>query len=253
MKKNSTKWIAGLGVGVVLIFGLYIAVVYSANSAPDFYQQALQVPSSQNEIEGCLFERHLAGLSNQLQTNGPWSVVWTSAQINGWLASDLLEKFPDALPDSIIEPRVAINDSDMRIAFRYDSVVFDGIIEIQGDVFATEIENQIALRIHRVHSGIFPVPISWWAEHLEASLRNRDIIVEWTELERDPVALITLPRSFENSQGARIILDGVQLTKQLIGIVGRTEQDAFQSVAEGVGSAESVQRLGGTSQDSRLK
>ncbi|MDG2013726.1 MAG: hypothetical protein P8J33_09490 [Pirellulaceae bacterium] len=253
MKKIPTRLIAGLSGGAVLVFGLFAAVFYSANSAPDFYQQALQVSSAQNEIEGCLFERHLAGLSNQIQADGPWSVVWTSAQINGWLASDLMEKFPDALPDSIIEPRVAITENDIRIAFRYDSLVFDGIIEIRGDVFATEIENQIALRINTVHSGFFPVPISWWAERLEVSLRNRDIIVEWTELERDPVALITLPRSFGNSRGSRIILDGVQLTEQLIGIAGRTVQETFQSVSEGSDSAESTQRLGGTSPDSRLK
>ena len=39
MKKIPTRLIAGLSGGAVLVFGLFAAVFYSANSAPDFYQQ----------------------------------------------------------------------------------------------------------------------------------------------------------------------------------------------------------------------
>jgi len=47
-------------------------------------------------------------------------------------------------------------------------------------------------------------------------------MLEWTEIENDLVALITLPATFSSGDQRHSILEAVQLTNEEIGISGRT-------------------------------
>ncbi len=50
---------------------------------------------------------------------GHWSAVFTDEQINGWLAADLPEKFPQLLPPEIQDPRVVFAPGQLQLACRY--------------------------------------------------------------------------------------------------------------------------------------
>ena len=222
MKQKMPRLMITVVVTGLVITCILVLIVMSMKRAPEFYRQSLCTPDEQSEAEGRLFERRLVELSNQIRFQESWSSVWTESQINGWLAADLANKFPNVLPDSIIQPRISVEENEIHLAFQVQSKRFNGIIEIRAEVFATQVENQIGFRIVKVRSGLVPVPISWWAGRLEESLRSRDVVLEWTELENSLVALITLPSQFSDGHDRHTILDAVQLTKQGIGLSGRT-------------------------------
>ena len=92
---------------LLLVLGglmLYQATRY----VPDFYQQALEVNPQQQAAAGDELERQVLELHNEIQDAGRWQAVFDEDQINGWLASDLKEKFSDSLPAGVSAPRVAI-------------------------------------------------------------------------------------------------------------------------------------------------
>lgn len=229
MKLKMPRLMITLVIAGLVVTSLVVLITTSTNRAPDFYRQSLAIPHHQSVIEGRLFERRLVELSNQIRLDNTWSTIWTEAQVNGWLAADLQEKFPQVLPDSICQPRVAFSDSEIRVAFQLRSNAFRGIVQITGDIFATEVENQVGFRIARVRSGLLPVPVSLWADRLESSLRNSDIILEWSNLENDPVALITLPTKFSGGNRRQSILEAVQLSDRGIALSGRTIHDTSSS------------------------
>jgi hypothetical protein len=254
MKGSKPRLVAVAVVAGLLLSGLIWALTHSMQRMPDFYRRCLNVPWEQSVEDGRLFERRLVELSNQMRLDTRWSMVWSASQINGWLAADLPEKFPHALPASIQEPRVAISGDGIQVAFRLESPSLRGIVRIQGDVFATDRENQIAFRISQVKSGILPIPISWWAARLQQSLRGSDIILEWSEIERDPVALITLPVTFSGGEQRHSVLEAIQLSSRGLGISGRTVHHPLPSHSVsggGSGSRDSVQASGDVSADSR--
>jgi len=166
MKRKMPRRLIAVMVAGLVVICLVVVVFSSMNGVPEFYRQALAIAHPKSQIQGQLFERRLVELSNRMRLDESWSAVLTESQINGWLAADLLEKFPDALPDSISQPRVSMSENEIRIAFQFRSKSLSGVIQIQGDLFATDVENQIAFRIATVRSGIIPIPISWWGDRL---------------------------------------------------------------------------------------
>lgn len=208
--------------GVVIALAaacLLLLVVWTATSTrrkPVFYQQSLAILPSENEQQGQQFERRLATAYNQVNRGAEWSLLVTESQINGWLASDLPEKFPDVLSDHILDPRLKLSQNEFQIAFQIPGRVFNRshhTVLISGDAFVTQQPNQIAFRIHQAKCGIFPIPYSWWADQLAETLMNRDISLTWTEQNGDAVALVNLP-------GQRVI-DAVQVEHQSLGLAGR--------------------------------
>jgi len=71
---------------------------------------------------------------------------FTDAQVNGWLAYDLNEKFPGRLPTSIQDPRVKFFANDAKISFRVKSRNMDPVNVVGVDVYLTENPNQHAGR-----------------------------------------------------------------------------------------------------------
>ncbi len=221
MNWKLSRQMVGL-VGLVLVIaGGLLVVLASTSRAPTYYLQALRTPRHQSMLEGRMFERRLVELSNQLRgEDSTWSALWTESQLNGWLAADLAEKFPQFLPASIADPRVFFSDDLFQLVFRFQGSGRSQIVQVEGDIFATDVENQIAFRISEVRCGWLPIPISWWAEPLAASLRDSDIMLQWSEIGGDPVALLTLPSSLSAKTQQLPVLTAIQLTRGSFGIAG---------------------------------
>lgn len=234
---------------VGLVIGLSaILLVVSLNRPPAMYQDLLAVPASESEQQGILLERRLANLYNQRNHEGVWATRFSPEQINGWLASDLPEKFPGILGKSFREPRILFSRDQFCLVFRYSTPTFRGVVQVVGDIFATHSENQIAFRIGSVKSGWMPIPVSWWADPLGDALGKYNIILEWGELNGDPVALLTLPGlvSEKDQEGTQkfSIVDAIQIDERGVGLSGKTlrmpggVEDERHSVA---GAGDSIQ------------
>ena len=86
---------------------------------PEFYRAVLEVDQERAAANGFQLEQNLVRLQNAARTKQPWRVELTQEQINGWLVSDLPEKFPGSLPEQIQDPRVAIEDDILKFGFKF--------------------------------------------------------------------------------------------------------------------------------------
>ena len=147
--------VAGLcGVGGILL-GLYLALL----QAPDFYQAAVAMATAEQEVAGQQFERNLLALHNDIQQGGEWTRVFSAAQINGWLAVDLPDKFPQSLPPAIRDPRVELEPRRLQVAFRYEGERLSTVVSLSLEVELADEPNTLAVRIRQAQAGWIPIPL----------------------------------------------------------------------------------------------
>lgn len=224
--KYAGRLMLALLIAVVVVVGLGWFVFRSAQTPPEFYHEALLLPPDELDAAGKEFESRVFELQNAMHEPGEWQTEISAEQINGWLASDLPEKFPDALPNGISNPRIAINDDEAKLGFQITSRRFTGFIVCEADIFATDIPNEIAVRIMSAKSGIVPLPISRWADNFSASMRMSGAEVSWTELDGDPVALVKLPHSMTESEAKSLRIENVRLAGGSLILHGETVEAA---------------------------
>ena len=215
------KTTLALCIVATLLLGAGFATWRSTRSAPDWYTAALEASDSQNSDNGRLLERRLVSLSNDLRFSESWSAVLPDEMLNGWLASDLPEKLPEALPDSIRNPRLRIDGEKLLLVFQSQATV----VQVTLGIRATSTPNQIAFKVVRVRSGWIPIPISWWAESLTESLQRKDVLLEWSEQDGAPIALLTLPNSVTTDETRQSFLKAAQLQGNALAIAGTTSRN----------------------------
>ncbi len=151
-----------LGVLLLLILGIGLTVwlaFRSAQKVPEFYAQALEREPESAEFDGDQFEEKIVQLQRAASRRKPWKVEFTDDQINGWIVSDMPQKFPNALPKSINDPRVSFGSNEIKLAFKYNAGKLDGIVVATGDAFCTDQPNVVGLQIGSVKSGFVSLPI----------------------------------------------------------------------------------------------
>ena len=178
-----------------LVVLLSLAGAYRAiQSVPEFYDLALQVESDIQQQAGDQLEHDVLALRNEARRAGAWQAVFSDEQVNGWLAADLPEKFPDLLPPEFRDPRVSFGDRRARIACRYEDDKLRSVVSLECEPFLTDEPNVLALRLCRARAGMVPVPLDRVKQGINQGLLRAQVRVEWQQIGSDPVALITLPR-----------------------------------------------------------
>jgi hypothetical protein len=191
------RWRRMAGVAAVLLvlaLAATLFIVYRASRhVPQFYQQALAADPVVQRSAGDELERRALELTNEVQHSGDWEAVFTDEQINGWLAVDLIEKFPDLLPSEVHEPRVVITPDEVRVACRYTDENITAVISLALTVGLTDEPNVVAVRVKRVRAGALPIPLNQFLDDITQAARESGLDLRWTQAEGDPVALIRLP------------------------------------------------------------
>lgn len=219
-----SRWIV-CGTGLMVGFVLVVAwILYrSAQSEPEFYRIALAVSQVENSKFGDQFETRLLDLQNAARSKKRWRGTFSDSEFNGWLATDLTEKFPESLPADFVSPRIQIRPNELKLAFGCNMGRWNVIVLVEADVFSTEVPGEIAIRIGSVRAGWIPIPVSSLADRVTESLRRAGIRVAWTELEGDPVAVLTLPPGFVKLGGARVELESIRLVEGSMELIGATD------------------------------
>ena len=193
---RNTAVAALVGCGIV---GLALVGLRSAlHRVPDFYAEAVAIPAAAQEAAGETLERNVLALHNEARDAGHWSAVFTDQQINGWLAADLPEKFPQFLPPEIQDPRVAFLPGQLQLACRYTGNQLTPIVSLTLDVRLADEPNTLAVRICGARAGLVPLPLKQFLDRVTESVRSGDLSVRWAQSDGDPVALVT----FDESQSA---------------------------------------------------
>jgi hypothetical protein len=225
--KPKHRWRRALGVAaVVLIFALVattVAVYKAAQHVPEFYSEALAADSTRQPNAGDKLEHDVLKLTNEVKFEPKWEATFTAEQINGWLAVDLLEKFPHLLPPEVSNPRVAIAQDEIKVACRYKSGQIDAVISLVGSVSLTNEPNVVAVRIKRARAGALPIPLSQFLEDVSRAAADHNLDLRWAKADGDDVALIRLPVENTHLDDRTLHLDSFELKPGAAHLSGRTQ------------------------------
>jgi hypothetical protein len=226
------KWIiiAAVTVGSLLLIALIaLWLAYRATQQPvAWYDEVVYIEPVQAESAGDELERHaLALVSGVKRPNDRWSAIFTQEQVNGWLAADLANKYPDSLPDGVSEPRVAIDEGGARFACRYDSPQITTVFNVETDVYLTDERNVLAVRVRRARAGALPLPLKRILDEATSAAQQRGIPIRWVEQQGDPVALVTVPSQIADVPG-HIQVDMLLLRQGEVYVAGRTVSESSE-------------------------
>lgn len=211
--------IAGCGIAACVLYR-------GMQHVPDFYNEAMNVSvSTQRQQElGQQFERLVAELHNDARREGRWEAVLTDEELNAWLAADLPDKFPDAMPAGTGDPRVKVTPERIQIACKYESEWLSAIVSMEVDVYLTDKPNEVAVEIGGVRGGWVPLPYKPLLDRVTNAARRSGIPLRWAGLEGDPVALVRVPAHHKQLGDRELCLETLELRDGAVYLAGRTER-----------------------------
>ena len=208
-----------------MVGGIAFAVL-AAKKIPDRYQKLLSLDAVVADRNGKQFERNMTRLQYASRNPRPWRVEITEDQVNGWLVSDLPEKFPGALPAEIQDPRIIFGDGFFELVFKVNRGNVQGVVIAKADVFCTSIPNEIAMKIVDVRAGFVPLPIDPWLERITRSLAKMGVPLYWTTDVGEPVAVFTVPEHLSRRDGRfGAIIDSIEIVSGKLVISGQTKSE----------------------------
>jgi hypothetical protein len=223
IERMTRKWRIGLfatlgltALGAAFFLGTYRAYRY----VPDFYEDALTAkPEEQREASQELSSR-VTMLYSDTQQTGDWKALFTQDQINGWLAVDLVEKHGELLPPTIHDPRIEISPEAVTLALRIEDESINAVFSLSVEIYLAE-SNVVAFRLRKARAGALPIPMSEVLVHLTEAAKQLNLPLRWTQLEDDPVALLTVEPQ-KDSEDNVLYLDALELQDKEIFLSGRT-------------------------------
>ena len=189
---------------------------------PEFYQQALEVSPQQQATAGDELERQVLELHNEIQDEGRWQAVFNEDQINGWLASDLTEKFADSLPKGVSAPRVAIGPEAVRLACQYQDHRIETVVSLTLSLAVNRQSNEVAITVQQVRAGLLPLPLKDLLDEVAAVARRAELDLRWAQSAGAPVALLRVPAEIPSLEVDGFQLDEIALGEGEIRLIGQT-------------------------------
>lgn len=228
---SKSRWIA-ISAGCAVAAVLALAGIYSAwRHVPRFYIEALSVDDQIDASNELI--RHASALASDARRTGSWKGVFTVEQINAWLAVDMPRNHPDLLPYDMHEPRVAMDEDRVRLAFRYGQGPLSTVCTATIGVCTID-TNTVALRIERVRGGRVPLPMGQILNMLSSGARKAKVPLEWRRVGGDPVAIL---RWLPLDEGTTtLVLDNVEVTSNELFVAGMTQ---WRGLAEAPSSGDS--------------
>jgi len=222
------RWLVmGLFLLVALVGATMLGLYRASQTVPEFYQAALHFEQEEADKAGDQLEQQVVQLHNDVQHGESWELELTDEQINGWLATDLPEKFPGLLPSEVEQPRVAFQGGLTHIACRLNMPKLKTVLCLALDGYLTEETNEIAIRIDKARAGMVPVPLKGVLESAATAAKRADLHLRWAQTDGDPVALIKFPTDRDDLRSG-VVIQSVQVEEGKI-IVSGTADDSSQS------------------------
>ena len=108
------------------------------------------------------------------------------------------------------------------------------VLSAAGDIDLTEEPNQVAIRILSVRAGALPVPLARFLDEIAERAASSGLPLEWTEIEGDPVALLTLPLDREEFRGKQLLVEELRLEEGAIVVGGKTDDGSLMTTQPSV-------------------
>jgi uncharacterized protein YpmS len=181
--------VAGVALTVVaVLLGLYLA----AEQEPAFYREAMEIDPGVLKKQSDRMLHQATALASAVKKEKSWEALFTAEQINGWLAVDMVQNHPNAMPSALHDPRVAIDSKRITFACRFENRGINTVLTLTIEPYVPE-PNVVALRIVSAKAGLLPVPLGKVLERLSQAAREMQFHLEWRRTGNDPVAMLSLP------------------------------------------------------------
>ena len=180
--------LGALAALALALLGTYQAMV----AVPEEYRAVVEAdPEEQRQASDELLQQ-AAALASDVRQQRDWEAWFTEAQINGWLAVDLIENHPDALPEHIRDPRVAIREGTISLYCRTRRGGTETVLTLVVEPYLDE-PNVLGLRFRKVRAGMMPLPMGGIVNEVGKAARDLELKLTWRQADGDPVALVTIP------------------------------------------------------------
>jgi hypothetical protein len=220
-----------LGALAAGMFGVYAAI----SQVRPFYAQALAVDPAVLKAGGQELESRASVLYSDSRRPGQWQAVFTADEINGWLATQLVEGGAHALPKGIGAPRVAIGKDAFTFGFRARRAGLDTVVSADASVAMTE-SGAIAIRLKSVQAGMVPLPVLGVADEVSKACQALKLPVRWMQENGEPVALVDVRE--QGFSKAQLTIDAVELRDGALYVAGHTEKGDAQMARKASNIAE---------------
>lgn len=189
----------GAGIALTLLIALEVTFLASRH-VPEFYVGVLELDAERASEASQELESRVTMLYSDAARDGDWYAQFTDDQINSWLAVDLVNLYREMLGEAVHDPRVKISPEGVTLAARIDEGVFSVVYWFSIEVYLTQ-PNQLAFRIRKAHVGKLPLPMERVIEEVSVAARNHQIPLRWTQVEGDPVGIVSItPRQVAGGQ-----------------------------------------------------
>ncbi|MER3415631.1 MAG: hypothetical protein C4297_05390 [Gemmataceae bacterium] len=225
-------WVLLKRLSVVTLVALVVlALAYAGwRYEPSFYRTSAVPPGTAREAGSEQFEKILADLINQLQNDADWGAEFTQEQINSWFAEDFVHSnMARQVVGVVSEPRVHLTRDRLRIGFRHGRGWLSSVITLKAAVWICPGEpHAVAVQIHSLRVGLFPLSPKLFQEQFDAMLRQQGMDIQWYRYQGLPTAVI---RFQANRREPTFRLRQLELQEGLLRLRGQT-LDSNTSSAE---------------------
>ena len=197
------------------------ALYWTSQWVPPFYRDALAMNPDDARRGSDLTLHHATALSNSLRKSGTWQATFTAGELNGWLAVDLAENHPGALPPPFHDLRLAITPTQVILACRTNAGRIPVVIWLTLEPYLAG-PNVVAIRFRKIRAGRLPLPLSQILEAIDHGIRETDLRIQWRQADGDPVALISWPRP-HGASAPRVQMATLRLSDATLFLAGSTD------------------------------
>jgi hypothetical protein len=209
-----------IAIGLAAVIGLVVLGLYlAARHEPAFYREALEIEPAVLEKASDDMLRRTAALASAVKKEGHWEALFTAEQINGWLAVDLVKNHPSALPPTLHDPRVTIDQKRITIACRFEQGGVNSVLSLTVEPSMPE-PNVIALRIVKARAGLLPVPLAKVLDRVSQAARGMECRLQWRNTGGDPVAMLSFPDADDDRP---VSIESLRLGDGEIYVAGTTQ------------------------------
>jgi hypothetical protein len=216
-------------VGLVLFAASVSLLALMIRHEPTFYHRVEIAPGkARQEMSTACFSRFLALKNNWQEGQKEWEVIINENHLNSWFEELFIDHgLAGLLRDKgISNPRIAMENDKLRVAFRYGEPPWSAIISYDLRLWlAKDQMNMICVEFLGRHAGALPMTTQSILNEISDVAAKSGFEVTWYRHNGNPVALVRIEPPDHSPAPAQ--LRRLEVKQGWISIGGVSQEPAF--------------------------